>query len=83
MPDKVPGSYLYDVQSLSLLCCAGPAAALATGSWLWSLVSPSSHMLCSAVVALLAVAADYNSLGRDVAQGRIPPGASTAQHSLA
>lgn len=53
----------------------GPAAALATGSWLWSLVSPSSHVVCSAVVALMAVAADYNSLGRDVARGKIPPGA--------
>lgn len=53
---------------------AGPAAVVATGSWLWGLVSPSSHMLCSAMVALLAVAADYNSLGRDVARGRIPPG---------
>lgn len=48
---------------------------MATGSWLWSLVSPSSHMMCSAVVALMAVAADYNSLGRDVAKGKIPPGA--------
>jgi hypothetical protein len=52
----------------------GPAAALATGSWLWSLVSPSSHVVCSAVVALMAVAADYNSLGREVARGKIPPG---------
>jgi hypothetical protein len=51
---------------------------MATGSWLWSLVSPSSHMMCSAVVALMAVAADYNSLGRDVARGKIPPGAEHA-----
>jgi hypothetical protein len=35
-------------------------------------------MMCSAVVALMAVAADYNSLGRDVVKGKLPPGAEHA-----
>jgi hypothetical protein len=64
----------YSVHCAGLWCGAGPAAAVATGSWLWGLISPSSHMLCSAMVALMAVAADYNRLGREVATGRIPPG---------
>jgi hypothetical protein len=58
----------------TLRCLSGPAAALATGGWLWGMVSPHTHSLCAALVALLAVSAEYNSLGRDIAQGRLAPG---------
>lgn len=53
---------------------SGPAAAVAFGSYTWAALAPSSHQLLQCIVALMAVSADYNKLGRDAAQGRIAPG---------
>lgn len=63
---------------LSVVCVLpspGPAATLATGAYLWELLQPSSYTFVRCLVALAAVAADYNALGRQAAQGRIPEGA--------
>lgn len=53
---------------------AGPAAAIASTGWLWSVLHPPSHGLLSCMVALAAVAADYNQLGRDISTGRVGAG---------
>ncbi len=58
----------------ALRSASGPAAALATGGWLWALAHPHSAALCRCMIALLAVSADYERLGRDSAAGRLGTG---------
>lgn len=53
---------------------SAPAAALLAAGWLWQHAAPQSHHIARCVVALLAVAADYNRVGREAALGRIAPG---------
>lgn len=59
-------------QSLIFVCLdpAGPAAAIAAGGWLLSVLHPSSHTLCSCLVGLMAVSADYQQLGAEIARGK-------------
>jgi hypothetical protein len=56
------------------LCSPGPAAGLAAASFVWGVLHPDSQRLLQCVVALAAVAADYNHTARESARGKYRAG---------